>query len=177
MIKPKALITAFVILLALTFIFASCAEETSTDNGSDDNGSEENGNNEEKDQEGTGEEAAEISNDGIVYALTPVSVAAENTVYEFTIKNESDEKKELSFTTSQRYEYELRDAENELVKRFSDGMAFMQVLEDIELPPGEELNYELALPSLDPGEYTLTAYSVAEGLSENQVTVTFVIEE
>ena len=168
MIKPKSLIT---VVFLLVFILAACAEETSTDNESDENGDE------DRNQNSTGEGAAEISNEGIVYALNPVSVAAENTVYEFTIRNERDEEKELSFTTSQRYEYELRDAEDELVKRFSDGMAFMQVLEDIELPSGEELNYELALPSLDPGEYTLTAYSVAEDLSGNQVTVTFVIEE
>jgi copper(I)-binding protein len=160
-----------VMFVVFTFILAACAEETSTDNGSEENGDE------ESTQDGTGEEAAEISNDGMVYALNPVSVSAEDTVYEFTIMNESDEEKELSFTTSQRYEYELRDEEKELVTRFSDDMAFMQVLEDVELPPGEELNYELKLPTLGPGEYTLTAYSVAEDLSGDQVTATFVIEE
>jgi len=170
MMKSK-LRAIMVMLFVFAFILAACAEETSTDNGSEENG------NEEDDGDGTGEEAAEMTNDGIIYALNPVSVSAENTVYEFTIMNESDEEKELSFTTSQRYEYELRDEEKELVMRFSDDMAFMQVLEDIELPPGEELNYELKLPSLNPGEYTLTAYSAAEDLSGNQVTVTFVIAE
>jgi copper(I)-binding protein len=170
--KSKSL-AVVLFLLSFTFIFAACSEETSTDNGSDDNGSEEN----ENEEESTGEEAAEISNDEVVYALNPVSISAENTVYEFTITNESDEDKELSFTTSQRYEYELRDQDNELVKRFSDDMAFMQVLEDINLPPGESLSYELKLPELEPGTYTLTAYSVAKGLTGDQVTVTFSIGE
>lgn len=175
MINPKTL-KILVFLLSVAFILTACADETSTDNGSNDNGSEENG--EENDEgESTGEEAAEITNDGIVYALEPVSITAEKTVYEFTITNESDEEKELSFTTSQRYEYELRDQNNELVKRFSDGMAFMQVLEDIELPPGESLSYELKLPELEPGSYTLTAYSVAKNLSGNQVHVEFTVEE
>src|SRR5690625_5246823 len=111
MMKSK-LRAIMVMLFVFAFILAACAEETSTDNGSEENG------NEEDDGDGTGEEAAEMTNDGIIYALNPVSVSAENTVYEFTIMNESDEEKELSFTTSQRYEYELRDEEKELVKRF-----------------------------------------------------------
>ncbi|GAB3794110.1 BsuPI-related putative proteinase inhibitor [Virgibacillus kimchii] len=170
MLNSKSLLMVL-FLLSFTFILAACADETSTENGTDENGSGEN------EEESTGEEAAEISKDGLVYALTPVSVSAENTVYEFTITNESDEEKELSFNTSQRYEYELRDQDQELVKRFSDGMAFMQVLEDIDLPAGESLSYELKLPELEPGEYTLTAYSVAKSLSGNQVNVTFTVDE
>jgi len=161
------------LLLGFTVIATACAEETSNENGTRGNESEE----QENEEENTGEEAAEITNDGVVYALQPISISAEDTVYEFTITNESEEEKELSFTTSQRYEYELRDQTNELVKRYSDDMAFMQVLEDIKLPPGEELSYKLKLPALEPGDYTLTAFSVAKGLSGNQVTVTFSIEE
>jgi len=160
MIKPNSLIT---VVFLLVFILSACTEETSTDNGSEENDKE--------------EEAEAISIDGIVYALNPVSISAENTVYAFTITNENDEEKELSFTTSQRYEYELRDQDDELIKRFSDDMAFMQVLEDIPLPPGEELSYELKLPSLEPGKYTLTAHSVAKGLSGNQVTAVFTVDE
>ena len=151
------------LLLGFTVIATACAEETSNENGTRGNESEE----QENEEENTGEEAAEITNDGVVYALQPISISAEDTVYEFTITNESEEEKELSFTTSQRYEYELRDQTNELVKRYSDDMAFMQVLEDI----------KLQLPALEPGDYTLTAFSVAKGLSGNQVTVTFSIEE
>ncbi|WP_100010149.1 BsuPI-related putative proteinase inhibitor [Lentibacillus sediminis] len=160
MIKPKSLIPA-VFLLSFSFILAACANETSTDNGDDH----------------SGREAAEISEDRIIYALNPVKLSQENTVYEFTITNESDREKELSFTTSQRYEYELRNKENELIQRFSDGKAFMQVLGNEELAPGDQLSYELKLPPLEIGEYTLTAYSVARGLSGNQVRVEFVIED
>lgn len=170
MLKPKWQIP---VIFMLVLLLAACTEEISTDNGSEDNGSEEN----ENETENINGEAAEITNDGVVYALHPVTITAEKTVYEFTITNERDEEKVLSFTTSQRYEYELRDQDNQLVKRFSDGMAFMQVLEDINLPPGESLSYELKLPELEPGAYSLTAYSVAKGLSGNQVTVEFVIEE
>jgi len=167
--NPKSL-TIVLFFLSFTVMLAACAEETSNEDGPGNNGSEKSNK-----EESTGEEAAEITNDGLVYALHPVSISAEQTVYEFSITNESGEDKELSFTTSQRYEYELNQ-DNELIKRFSDDMAFMQVLEDINLPPGESLSYELKLPELEPGEYTLTAYSVAKNLSGNQVTVTFVIE-
>lgn len=159
MTKPKSLKTV-VFLLGFSFILAACTDETSTDNGDD----------------RSGREAAEISEDGITYALNPVTISQENTVYEFTITNENDSKKELSFTTSQRYEYELRNKENELIQRFSDGKAFMQVLGNEELAPGDKLSYELKLPPLEFGEYTLTAYSVARGLSGNQVRVEFVID-
>lgn len=93
--------------------------------------------------------------------------------YIYKVRNEGEEMETLSFTTSQRFEYEISDG-NEVVNKYSSDKAFMQVLEDITIEPGEELTFDVPLPDLEPGEYTITIFLTAKNLaSASKVTETF----
>ncbi|GAB3056177.1 BsuPI-related putative proteinase inhibitor [Virgibacillus ainsalahensis] len=117
----------------------------------------------------------EITENGLKFSLQMKEEAADaGKTFTYTVTNVSDDEVKLSFTTSQRYEYELSDEEG-VIERFSDGRAFMQVLADITLAPGEALDYDMSLPSLEPGTYTLTVFLTAKDMAENQVTLEFTV--
>lgn len=94
----------------------------------------------------------------------------------YNIHNAGDTPETLAFKSGQRYEYEVyRD--NELVVRYSDGMSFTQALADITLEPDETLPFEIAIPNLEPGAYTIDIYLVATDLaSTSKITKNFMIE-
>lgn len=96
--------------------------------------------------------------------------------FTYSVINEGTHNQKLSFTTSQRYEYELSSKEHGFIKRYSDGMNFLQVLKDITLSPQEELNYTISFQSLDKGNYSLTVYLAASGMNESSKTLLFTIE-
>lgn len=91
---------------------------------------------------------------------------ADGTNFKYTITNEGDKEQKLSFTTSQRYEYEISNKNEEVIHKYADGMAFMQVLKDVAISPGEALSYDITTPQLDEGAYTLTIFSVAQNKRE-----------
>ena len=94
----------------------------------------------------------------------------------YTIKNEGNVKETLSFTTSQRYDYVLSSKEHGLIERYSDGKNFLQVLSEITIMPGEEVNYPITLPELQAGTYTLTVNSAATGVNSTTKTLLFTIK-
>lgn len=97
--------------------------------------------------------------------------------YIYTISNEGNKTVTLSFSTSQRYDYELKNKAKERITRFSHGRAFMQVIGEEKLAPGESVSYDIALKNLEPGEYELTVYSVAKGVDESATVVEFTVIE
>eukprot|EP00130_Batrachochytrium_dendrobatidis_P008489 XP_006683364.1 hypothetical protein BATDEDRAFT_93129 [Batrachochytrium dendrobatidis JAM81] len=117
------------------------------------------------------------ADNGLTFELAEAEAADNGKAFHYTVTNDSAEEIELSFTTSQRYEYELRNITEGTTTKYSDGRAFMQVLGDTKLAPGESVAYDISLSSLKPGEYQLTVYLVAKNMSEYVVSESFVIEE
>ena len=77
----------------------------------------------------------------------------------FIFINSSDEGMELSFNTSQTHELELFK-EDELLWSWSEGRAFLMVITEKYLDPGEYLHQVIVIPSqvtedLSPGSYQL----------------------
>lgn len=99
--------------------------------------------------------------------------------YQFSVVNEGTDSVEFSFSTSQRYEYELSSNEKGVISRYSDGRAFMQVLGKIELEPQEKANFDLSIPTsdLEPGEYQLKVYLATKDLAKFDVSTSFTIRE
>jgi hypothetical protein len=79
--------------------------------------------------------------------------------------NRADAERVLSFPTSQRYDLVLLDDEEREVWRWSDEMAFAQVLGEERFGPGEEgPEWEVYLRAPEtPGEYRLEARVPATG--------------
>lgn len=112
--------------------------------------------------------------DELSFSLEAIS---EGMNYQYIVKNTGDEPVTLEFTTSQQYDYEITDKNNEVVYRFSDGRSFMQVLRDVTLEPGEEMTFDIELPELEPGDYTLTMYITARELPHSKQSIEFTVKE
>jgi hypothetical protein len=82
-----------------------------------------------------------------------------------TATNVSDKPQVLEFRSGQRFDFVIRDAQGNAVKRWSEGMSFMMMIDTVSLAPKEELSFSNALTGglllgeigkpLPPGDYTL----------------------
>lgn len=78
------------------------------------------------------------------------------------LANEGSKPITLEFTSSQRYDFEIRNAKDELVWRWSDEMGFAQMLGSETVEPGGELHYEEEFAqTLDSGSYRIIGYITA----------------
>lgn len=105
------------------------------------------------------------------------NITASTKEFKYVLSNEGTGNEVLSFTTSQDYEYDLTNLTNGTITRFSDGKNFLQVMKDIEVVSGEELDYIISVPISEPGEYSLTVYSAARGMSDSKKTILFSISK
>ena len=81
-----------------------------------------------------------------------------------TVKNKTKQNQTLSFFTGQRYDFEIRQAGNKSVWKWSNGRMFTQAQGTITIAPGKSLTYAETFtpgandaPPLPPGTYTLLA--------------------
>lgn len=65
------------------------------------------------------------------------------------VTNSGDEPLDLTFPTSQRYDFAVRTPAGEEVWRWSEGMSFLQAITEETLPPGESWTVE---GEWDPGD-------------------------
>lgn len=141
----------------------------------------ENGKKEEKDMNSNKNTRKKFSerNQGesskLAVSLNPLDNMHKEFSYEVT--NESDKQMTIEFSTSQRYEVVLEKKGEGEVFRFSKGRAFMQVLGELKLKPSETESFNIKLPELQPGDYSLTIYLVGKGVSESSKrTMNFTID-
>lgn len=67
----------------------------------------------------------------------------EEVLFKMALTNHTDETVKVSFSSGQKYEIVVTDAETgEQVYKFSEGMMFTQAIEEKEIEPGEALNWE-----------------------------------
>ncbi|MCH7876084.1 MAG: hypothetical protein IH965_12395 [Gemmatimonadetes bacterium] len=94
---------------------------------------------------------------------------------ELVLENGGSEPITLEFTTSQRYDFEIRNAEDELLWRWSDEMGFAQMLGSEIVEPGGRLRYEEEFSmALDAGTYRVIGYIAARDVDlrdELEITV------
>lgn len=97
--------------------------------------------------------------------------------YTFTLKNNSDQDVDLTFSSSQEYEFQIKDSSGTIIYTYSMDKMFLQQIVEKKLTPGEEYVMSVdveAFSSLEAGTYTLEIWSMAkeaEGLS-SKVEVT-----
>jgi hypothetical protein len=70
-----------------------------------------------------------------------VTVAGADVRFELHVTNATGGPLELEFASAQRYDFSVRDGTGEVVWRWSDEMAFAQVLGTESLAPGETRRY------------------------------------
>ncbi|GGE45201.1 hypothetical protein GCM10011391_25040 [Pullulanibacillus camelliae] len=91
-------------------------------------------------------------------AAVKVEVEQHHAHFLFSIKNISDQALNLSFHTAQRFDYEIKDSQGRLVKKYSTGQMFAQVMDTISLKKGEVKQYKTIAQALSPGTYHLTMW-------------------
>ncbi len=114
-----------------------------------------------------GEEKDEIANE-----MLSTNIQLKDGDYIFSLKNNSDNEIELTFNSSQEYEYVINDSEGNHIYTYSMDKMFAMMIKMKTLAPGETYNItidiENVLGTLEKGVYTLEIWPVAaetEGLT------------
>ena len=114
----------------------------------------------------------EKGNDDIVNgAMLATEIQLKDGNYIFSLKNLTDKDIELTFSSSQEYEYVIKDSVGNHIYTYSMDKMFAMMIKMKTLSPGEvyEVNVDVdeVLPTLESGTYTLEIWPVAletEGL-------------
>ena len=93
-----------------------------------------------------------------------VDVTEDSVAFAFTVRNEGDERAELTFADAQKADFAVLDGDDE-VWRFSDGMMFAQMLQTESIAPGGVVTYDGTWESPRPGDYDVVATLVANNAS------------
>jgi hypothetical protein len=94
---------------------------------------------------------------GVVYVMAPTGKLKAK----LTVKNVGDVGQTLEFRSGQQYDFIIRDAKGKELVRWSAEMGFMAVIQEIELPAGEKMEFEEELllgavgKPLPEGDYIL----------------------
>ncbi|WP_010173313.1 BsuPI-related putative proteinase inhibitor [Bacillus coahuilensis] len=80
--------------------------------------------------------------------------------YVYTVKNQTEDEIPLSFTSSQRYDFELTNETGEVVYLHSSVTSYLQQLGEETIAQGEMLEYPIDITQvgLESGDYTLKAW-------------------
>ena len=111
-------------------------------------------------------EQAPVEQEGSGISVTvnkPLYTPEESIAMTLRVFNYTSQEITFSFTTAQRYEFTMDDAEGQEVWHWSDGRIFAQVIGKETLGPGrEEMVYtETYAGPLEPGGYKVTGILVA----------------
>ncbi len=98
--------------------------------------------------------------------------------YRYTVKNGTDEALTFNFTSSQRFDFALLNADGEQVFSLASVSSFAQMLGEETIEAGEELSYDLEVPPLDlaPGTYKMEAWLTPEQGPAYQAENEYVVE-
>jgi ABC-type molybdate transport system substrate-binding protein len=132
---------------------------------------------------GTGNQVSNNDEDkggaGIVAGEMAASLTEESPlIFQYEVKNQTEEEVTLEFTSSQRYDYSVKTKDGNEVFLFSSVAAFLQVLGEEKLKQGDSLTYEINLHelSLEKGEYILTAWMTPKNGKKYEVTKEFTVQ-
>lgn len=95
-------------------------------------------------------------------ASLEAKVTSSSVRFVFHVTNSGDTPVELTFPSSQRYDFIVETPSGEEVWRWSEGMGFLQALSQDTLPPGESWDMEAVWdPGERMGEYVATGVLTA----------------
>ncbi|MCA1061521.1 hypothetical protein LCL96_21675 [Rossellomorea aquimaris] len=131
---------------------------------------------------GTNQEAGEdmTVQKGIVAGAMEPSLtkqdAADQNVYVYSVKNQTEQEKTFEFSSGQKIDYELRNEKGEVVYKDSKNKMYTQALQEITVKQGEAFTQKIVLPKLESGSYTLTVWMTAKGDQDYKATTAVEIE-
>ncbi|MBY6037071.1 hypothetical protein KUV80_10410 [Fictibacillus nanhaiensis] len=101
-------------------------------------------------------------------SLKPVESSAYK--YVFAIQNDKTEPVELTYTSTQTYDYSIKDPEGKVLYTYSMDKTFAQVIAKKQLEPGGALHFEVNLSEglkyLESGTYTVEIWATVKDRSD-----------
>ncbi|MCT8137869.1 hypothetical protein H1D32_08950 [Anaerobacillus sp. CMMVII] len=98
----------------------------------------------------SGDEAMDLK------ATLNIEEVGETMQFELTLTNEGDEKVLVQFPSGQQFEITVRDEDQNIVYRYSDGKMFTMAIISKEIKPKEKLVWTDTWEDAVPGTYTVT---------------------
>lgn len=133
---------------------------------------------------GTGNQVSNNNNQenggaGIVAGEMAASMTEESPlVFQYEVKNQTEQEVTLEFTSSQRYDYAVETKDGKEIFLFSSVASFLQALGEEKVKQGETLSYDINLHelSLDKGDYVLSVWMTPKEGKKFKVTKEFSVE-
>lgn len=116
---------------------------------------------------------------GIVAGEMAASLTEESPlIFQYEVKNQTEEEVTLEFTSSQRYDYSVKTKDGKEIFLFSSVASFLQALGEETVKQGESLTYDIDLHelNLEKGDYILTAWMTPKDGKKFEVTKEFTVE-
>jgi hypothetical protein len=100
-----------------------------------------------------------------------------NLIYTFSIKNDKEKEEILQYSSSQQYEYQIKDSKGTVVYTYSMDKMFLQSVSEQTLKQGETVTFEIDLTEdlkkLSPGTYQFVVWSVAKDRNDVKAEAEF----
>lgn len=152
------------VFLILMFALVACGQQEEGNKSSD------NGKSSNRGQQNVDEA---VSTGGIIAGKLEATLQAEGRQAIFTIKNQTEQVKELILAGKTSYEYFITNESGKTVFRKSKSQPQYEQKHPITLKQAEEVKFELAIPKkLNQGTYSLTAVLHTEPVLKAKMTFT-----
>lgn len=83
-------------------------------------------------------------------------------VFKFHLKNQTENVKTFHFNTGQRFDFIIKNEQEEKVVQYSEGKLFTQAVGTEKMKQAEELDYKTKVTGLAEGKYTVTFWLTAK---------------
>ena len=116
---------------------------------------------------------------GIVAGEMAASLTEESPlIFQYEVKNQTEEEVTLEFTSSQRYDYSVKTKDGKEVFLFSSVASFLQALGEETVKQGESLTYDIDLHelNLEKGDYILTVWMTPKDGKKYEVSKEFTVQ-
>lgn len=99
-------------------------------------------------------------------------------LFQYHVINETEKDITLDFTSSQRFDYSIKNTDGEVVFLFSSVTSFLQVIGKEVLSQGNQLSYDINVKDveLSKGKYTLTAWMTPRTGKAYSASINFSVE-
>ncbi|WP_123039388.1 BsuPI-related putative proteinase inhibitor [Cohnella candidum] len=110
--------------------------------------------------------------------LEPSLTATSDGKYTYSVKNQTERALKFEFTSSQRYDFAIKNDKGETVYLYSSLATFAQVLGEENLKQGESLSYDINVGELglEKGTYILEAWLTPKDGTTGDISVPFIVK-
>jgi Intracellular proteinase inhibitor len=94
----------------------------------------------------------------------------------YELHNPTDSPVELIFSTSQKYDYTLKNDRGLTIMKYSEDKMFMQVMTEELLKPGGTYSINISVPQPAPGSYKLTVWLTTKTKGDFKKSIDFIVD-